>query len=361
MIGKQLDLFGGPPMPPKKIRVEEEEPAQIPAEEVSNEPVSENKIDSSAEFPAAGEEQKVFVQMPGNSSVSQIITTGQSIPEPTENELPANGPDVTTPEEAEENIIALDSPEPGEIDDTETDSGFEVSVLQQETTYEEQDVADEVVFAAEDEETEEYDDRQMQEDILGDSIGAEEEQIVQTENRADLIPGIHEDPVMQETASADEPESDNAEDIEAISELSADNPIEGFTEKEETDRHLNEDGRQLSSSGLNIPEEKILYSRQYYTMRETAAMFNVNQSLLRFWENEFDILKPKKNRKGDRYFRPDDIRNLEMIYHLLRIRKFTIEGAKEYIKSRSRSLETFEMVQRLEKLKLFLQELKTAN
>jgi DNA-binding transcriptional MerR regulator len=94
-------------------------------------------------------------------------------------------------------------------------------------------------------------------------------------------------------------------------------------------------------------------------MRETAAMFNVNQSLLRFWENEFDILKPKKNRKGDRYFRPDDIKNLEQIYHLLKVRKFTIGGAKDYLKARAKSLDTFEMVQRLEKIKGFLLELKT--
>jgi len=110
---------------------------------------------------------------------------------------------------------------------------------------------------------------------------------------------------------------------------------------------------------LNIPADPALYSQQYYTMRETANMFNVNQSLLRFWENEFDILKPKKNRKGDRYFRPEDIKNLELIYHLLRVRKFTISGAKDYPKNKAKSLDTFAMVQRLEKLKLFLQELKT--
>jgi DNA-binding transcriptional MerR regulator len=69
-------------------------------------------------------------------------------------------------------------------------------------------------------------------------------------------------------------------------------------------------------------------------------------------------LKPKKNRKGDRYFRPDDIKNLELIYHLLRVRKFTISGAKDYLKNKAKSLDTFVMVQRLEKLKLFLQEIK---
>ena len=57
-------------------------------------------------------------------------------------------------------------------------------------------------------------------------------------------------------------------------------------------------------------------------------MFKVNISLVRFWENEFDILKPKKNGKGDRLFRPEDVKNLNLIYHLLREKKYTIDGAK---------------------------------
>ena len=113
-----------------------------------------------------------------------------------------------------------------------------------------------------------------------------------------------------------------------------------------------------SPAQLNIPPDEELFKRQYYNMRETAAMFAVNHSQLRFWENEFDILQPRKNKKGDRYFRPIDIKNLQMIYHLLRVRKFTLEGAKEYLKTRNKALDNFEMVNRLEKLKGFLQELK---
>jgi DNA-binding transcriptional MerR regulator len=109
---------------------------------------------------------------------------------------------------------------------------------------------------------------------------------------------------------------------------------------------------------LNIPPDEELYRRQYYSMRETAAMFKVNQSLLRFWENEFDILQPKKNKKGDRYFRPIDIRNLELIYHLLRVRKYTIEGAREYLRNANMAADTFELVRKLEKLRSFLLELK---
>ena len=80
---------------------------------------------------------------------------------------------------------------------------------------------------------------------------------------------------------------------------------------------------------VNVPADEELFKRQYYSMREVADMFGANQSQIRFWENEFDILQPKKNKKGDRYFRPQDVKNLVLIHHLLRQRRFTIEGAKE--------------------------------
>ncbi len=83
---------------------------------------------------------------------------------------------------------------------------------------------------------------------------------------------------------------------------------------------------------VDIPEDEILFQKSYYSIGSVAQMFKVNQSLLRFWENEFDILKPKKNGKGDRLFRPEDIKNLQLIYHLLREKKYTIEGAKEFLK-----------------------------
>ena len=89
-------------------------------------------------------------------------------------------------------------------------------------------------------------------------------------------------------------------------------------------------------------------------------MFGVNQSLLRFWENEFDIIQPRKNRKGDRHFRPIDIKNLELIYDLLRRRKLTIEGAKDFLKKNSKATAHFEMIQSLQSLKGFLHEIKAA-
>ncbi len=107
-----------------------------------------------------------------------------------------------------------------------------------------------------------------------------------------------------------------------------------------------------------IPEDEILFAKQYYGIGEVASMFKVNTSLLRYWESEFDVLKPRKNGKGDRFFRPDDVKNLQVIHHLLRQKKFTIEGAKDYLKNNKKSKEKFEMVRQLEQLKRFLLEMK---
>ena len=109
---------------------------------------------------------------------------------------------------------------------------------------------------------------------------------------------------------------------------------------------------------IQIPEDEILFQKLYYSIGDVAAMFNENTSLIRYWENEFSILKPKKNKKGDRFFRPEDIKNLKMIYHLLRERKYTIEGAKEFLKNNRAAGEKHEMIESLKKVKLFLIELK---
>ncbi len=111
---------------------------------------------------------------------------------------------------------------------------------------------------------------------------------------------------------------------------------------------------------IEIPEDEILFQKQYYSIGEVALMFRENQSLIRYWETEFDILQPRKNRKGDRFFRPVDVKNLELIYDLLRRRKFTIEGAKDYLKKNKKADEKFAMIQSLEKIKTFLLELKAS-
>lgn len=105
--------------------------------------------------------------------------------------------------------------------------------------------------------------------------------------------------------------------------------------------------------------DAIPLDKQYYSISEVATMFRVNTSLIRYWENEFDILQPKKNRKGDRLFRQEDIQHLKLIYHLLRERKYTIEGAKQKLKEdRKLAARNFEMVQALLRVKGFLTELK---
>jgi DNA-binding transcriptional MerR regulator len=109
---------------------------------------------------------------------------------------------------------------------------------------------------------------------------------------------------------------------------------------------------------LDIPGDEILFQKSYYSIGKVADMFKVNQSLIRLWENEFDVLKPKKNGKGDRLFRPEDIKNIQLIYHLMRERKYTMEGAKEFIKNNKKADEKFEMIESLKKIKNFLHELK---
>ncbi|HMW65841.1 MAG: hypothetical protein BWZ05_00387 [Bacteroidetes bacterium ADurb.BinA245] len=109
---------------------------------------------------------------------------------------------------------------------------------------------------------------------------------------------------------------------------------------------------------LNIPPDEELFEKQYYAIGHVAQMFGENQSLIRYWETEFDILDPRKNRKGDRFFRPVDIKNLVLIYDLLRRRKFTIEGAKEYLKKSKKAEAKFAAIQSLQNIKAFLLELK---
>jgi len=109
---------------------------------------------------------------------------------------------------------------------------------------------------------------------------------------------------------------------------------------------------------IDVPADEELFTKSYYTIGKVATMFKVNQSLIRFWENEFDVLKPKKNGKGDRLFRPEDVKNLKLIYTLLRERKYTLEGAKDFIKKNKKVDEKFEIIEHLKKLKSFLLELK---
>ncbi len=104
---------------------------------------------------------------------------------------------------------------------------------------------------------------------------------------------------------------------------------------------------------IDLPEKR------YYGIGEVANAFGVNTSLIRFWEKEFDVLKPKKNAKGNRKFTPEDIKNLQFIYHLVKERGFTLEGAKTHLKEEKKeSLENFEIIHKLENIKSQLIKIK---
>jgi DNA-binding transcriptional MerR regulator len=110
---------------------------------------------------------------------------------------------------------------------------------------------------------------------------------------------------------------------------------------------------------VEVPDDEILFQKKYYAISEVAQWFHVNASLLRYWENEFDVLKPRKTRKGDRLFRPEDVKNLQLIYFLLRQRKFSIEGAKQYLKENKKKADVqMQLIQSLTKFRTFLLEWK---
>jgi len=108
-----------------------------------------------------------------------------------------------------------------------------------------------------------------------------------------------------------------------------------------------------------VPYKKPKIEKVFYTIGEVAEMFGVNTSNIRFWENEFDILKPHKNKKGNRLFTKEDIENLKIIYHLLKERGLTIKGAQMKLKeNKEDTLQNFEVVSRLQEIKQMLVDIK---
>ena len=102
-----------------------------------------------------------------------------------------------------------------------------------------------------------------------------------------------------------------------------------------------------------------LTEKRYYGIGEVARAFGVNASLIRFWEKEFDVLQPKKNAKGNRKFTPTDIKNLQLIYHLVKERGFTLDGAKTHLKEeKQKTLSNFDIIQKLEGVKAELIKIK---
>lgn len=99
--------------------------------------------------------------------------------------------------------------------------------------------------------------------------------------------------------------------------------------------------------------------KMYFSIGELARAFDVNASLIRFWDKEFDILKPKKNSKGNRQFTQEDVKNLKLIYHLVKERGFTLEGAKTHLKEgQKKTLDKFEIISKLEAVKAQLLSIK---
>jgi len=97
----------------------------------------------------------------------------------------------------------------------------------------------------------------------------------------------------------------------------------------------------------------------YFSIGEVAEMFNVNTSLIRFWEKEFDIIKPQKNKKGNRLFTQEDIENFRIIFHLVKERGYTLQGAKEKLKdNKTETVDNVEIIKTLNNIKSFLLELK---
>ena len=108
-----------------------------------------------------------------------------------------------------------------------------------------------------------------------------------------------------------------------------------------------------------MPYKERDISKLYYTLGEVTQMFDVNASQIRFYEKEFDILQPKKNKKGNRLFTPEDVENLKIIFSLVKDKGFTLHGAKDYLKqNKSEIKENQKVIDSLERLKQFLLEVK---
>lgn len=108
-----------------------------------------------------------------------------------------------------------------------------------------------------------------------------------------------------------------------------------------------------------MPYKEKIIEKKYYSIGEVADQFNVATSLIRFWETEFDVIKPKKNRKGNRQFTKEDIENVKLIYHLVKEKGFTLQGAKELLKQDGQDVKNkMEVVDSLKDIRSFLKDIR---
>jgi DNA-binding transcriptional MerR regulator len=108
-----------------------------------------------------------------------------------------------------------------------------------------------------------------------------------------------------------------------------------------------------------MPYKEKVIEKKYYTIGEVADMFGVATSLIRFWEGEFDVIRPRKNRKGNRQFTKEDIENVRLIYHLVKEKGFTLNGAKEMLKNDAMEVKNkMAMIDSLSNIRQFLVEIR---
>ena len=194
---------------------------------------------------------------------------------------------------------------------------------------------------------------------------------LESTDSTDSIPEVEKRPIIQPEASAvasiSEPtisaqSNDSDPPLETESAVIKTVPAEAETTnpRQKKSKQASVQSEQIKPVSPEIPADETLFSKQYYPISEVASMFGVNISLLRYWEKEFDIIKPRKNRKGDRLFRPADIKNLKLIHFLLKEKKYTIKGAKDFLKNGKSVTEKFEAVAVLKDIRTMLVELKSA-
>ncbi len=108
-----------------------------------------------------------------------------------------------------------------------------------------------------------------------------------------------------------------------------------------------------------MPYKETKIEKLYYTIGEVAEMFNVNTSLIRYWEKEFDVIKPNKNKKGNRLFTPKDVDNFHLIYHLVKEKGLTLKGAQKKLKeNKEDTINNFEVINKLKDIRELLVEIR---
>lgn len=101
-----------------------------------------------------------------------------------------------------------------------------------------------------------------------------------------------------------------------------------------------------------MPYKKPVIEKVFFSIGEVAAMIDENPSLIRYWENQFDALKPQKNKKGTRLFTKEDIETIKLIHYLVKKRGLTLKGAKQKLRdNREETIHNYEIVNRLQKIR----------